>query len=69
METLNKQLVVTYITAKQAEYRKRRDVANAGGDIQLSGDYKLKLMLLDNWLLRINNGEFDVLSVKSEPVE
>ena len=67
METLNKQMIVTYLTSEVMGYRKRCDIANAEGDVRASGDYELRILPLDNLLLQINRGEFDVWSVSRAP--
>jgi len=67
MNTLNAEALIKHITSKQAEYRKRRDAAKLAEDEQAVGDYTIRLLPLDNLLLRISRGDFDMITLKKEP--
>ncbi len=66
MRALNADAVIKYVTSKQVEYRKRRDAAELEGNVQGTADYNIRLLPLDNLMIRIARGDFDILSLKPE---
>lgn len=64
MELLDKNRIRGHIVGKLDAYKKRRDKAKSEGKTQEMGDYTLRIMVLDNLLLRIERGEFNVYTVK-----
>lgn len=60
MKTLNGDKLIKHVQSKQTEYQRRREVVASSGDIQSTIDYKIRLMVLDNLLIRIMRGDFDI---------
>jgi hypothetical protein len=66
MDTLNKQMLVKHIEDKREGYLKRQAESKSKGERQEFVDYQIRILVLDNLLLRINKGEFNVWTVKDE---
>jgi hypothetical protein len=64
MDTLNKDLLVQHIKNKIANYKQRQESAKSEDKTQEATDYELRIMPLNNLLIRIVRGEFDHLSIK-----
>lgn len=64
MDTLNKDLLVQHIKNKIANYKQRQETAKSEDKSQEATDYELRIMPLNNLLIRIVRGEFDHISLK-----
>lgn len=62
MKQLNGDLLIEYITVKLSKYEKRRAEAKMRNDVMAIKDYDIRMMPLYNLLIRIDRGEFDILS-------
>lgn len=60
MKTLNGDMLIKHMRAKQAEYHRRRELVKASESTQEATDYQIRLMVLDNLLIRVVRGDFDV---------
>ena len=60
MKTLKRDMLIHHIKAKQSEYKRRRDASQSQGDTQKVNDYQNRLVVINNLLIHITRGDFDM---------